>query len=283
VIHEASLRDRTSVRAPDYCFRWARSPASYVEAKKPSVDIAADIRPAYQLRSYAWTRTCPSPSSPISRSSPSTTASRAQGGGQPGVAARLLVRYETYPDRWDEIARSFPTMPCGGATMTPMPKPAGQAAALKRSTTSSWRRSRTAAALAAQHRPCAMPSSGCARSTMPLQQTIGPHHFPAHVRDRDIEPYEQLKAPWPGRAPMRADGALSPRRPALPTRALSLSAGKGARGSRCPLPLLGASMTKCWPRSSAHLYYPHSPYAFRVLSADILGNVYERFWAASSA
>ena len=47
VIHEASLRMRGSVTAPDYCFRVGTERKFFVEAKKPSVSIQEEIQPAY--------------------------------------------------------------------------------------------------------------------------------------------------------------------------------------------------------------------------------------------
>ncbi len=41
---------------PDYSFQYCKHLKFYVEAKKPSVTIKADRRPAFQLRSYAWNR-----------------------------------------------------------------------------------------------------------------------------------------------------------------------------------------------------------------------------------
>ncbi len=64
VIHEATLRGGGAtgggaVLAPDYGFRVGSEFKFYVEAKKPSVDIANRMPPAFQLRSYAWTADLP--------------------------------------------------------------------------------------------------------------------------------------------------------------------------------------------------------------------------------
>ena len=57
VIVEYNLRVAQRTKAPDYCFRAGAGGISFfVEAKKPSVDIHKDIRPAYQLRSYGWNK-----------------------------------------------------------------------------------------------------------------------------------------------------------------------------------------------------------------------------------
>ncbi|MCX6841011.1 MAG: restriction endonuclease subunit M, partial [candidate division WOR-3 bacterium] len=43
-----------ATKAPDYCFRIGGMRKFFVEAKKPSVNIASDSGPAFQLRRYAW-------------------------------------------------------------------------------------------------------------------------------------------------------------------------------------------------------------------------------------
>ncbi len=57
VIHEDAIRIGGAVKAPDYCFRIGGTRKFFVEAKKPSVDIAGDAAPAYplaQFTSEAW-------------------------------------------------------------------------------------------------------------------------------------------------------------------------------------------------------------------------------------
>jgi len=108
VIHEASVRVRGSVHAPDYCFRVGETPRFFVEAKKPSVDIATDIHPAYQVRRYAWTAKLPlsiltdfEEFSVYNCRVPPRPSDKA-------AAARLLyAQCGEYADRWDEIASVF--------------------------------------------------------------------------------------------------------------------------------------------------------------------------------
>ena len=54
VLHEAGLRSGGSVKHPDYSFLAGARRAFYVETKKPSIHIANAIEPAEQLRSYGW-------------------------------------------------------------------------------------------------------------------------------------------------------------------------------------------------------------------------------------
>ena len=59
VIFEDSLKVGGGTKAPDYCFRIGGMRKFFVEAKKPSVNIATDVAPAFQLRRYAWSAKLP--------------------------------------------------------------------------------------------------------------------------------------------------------------------------------------------------------------------------------
>ena len=59
VIHEDAIKIGGAIKAPDYCFRIGGTRKFFVEAKKPSVNIAEGIGPAYQLRRYAWSAKLP--------------------------------------------------------------------------------------------------------------------------------------------------------------------------------------------------------------------------------
>ena len=54
VVHEDSLKIGASTKAPDYSFRIGGNRIFFVETKKPSVNLAKDPAPAYQLRRYGW-------------------------------------------------------------------------------------------------------------------------------------------------------------------------------------------------------------------------------------
>jgi type I restriction-modification system DNA methylase subunit len=54
VVHEQSLDVEGATKAPDYAFRIGETIKFFVEAKKPSVDIGSDPKPAFQLRRYSF-------------------------------------------------------------------------------------------------------------------------------------------------------------------------------------------------------------------------------------
>jgi type I restriction-modification system DNA methylase subunit len=59
VVHEQSLDVEGNTKAPDYAFRIGGTMKFFVEAKKPSVDVGSDPKPAFQLRRYAWSAKLP--------------------------------------------------------------------------------------------------------------------------------------------------------------------------------------------------------------------------------
>src|SRR6266851_2415056 len=59
VVHEPSLEEEFSSRAPDYSFQPGGQLKFYVEAKKPAVNLDRDPGPAHQLRRYGWTKQLP--------------------------------------------------------------------------------------------------------------------------------------------------------------------------------------------------------------------------------
>ena len=59
VIHEDAIKVGGATKAPDYCFRVGGTRKFFLEAKKPSVNIAQDEAAAFQLRRYAWSAKLP--------------------------------------------------------------------------------------------------------------------------------------------------------------------------------------------------------------------------------
>ena len=54
VVHEDAIRIGGVLKAPDYCFCIGGARKFFLEAKKPSVDIKGEPAAAFQLRLYAW-------------------------------------------------------------------------------------------------------------------------------------------------------------------------------------------------------------------------------------
>lgn len=59
VVYEDRVKVGGATKAPDYGLRLGGVRKFFVEAKKPSIDLRLDSRPAYQLRRYAWSAKLP--------------------------------------------------------------------------------------------------------------------------------------------------------------------------------------------------------------------------------
>jgi hypothetical protein len=59
VVYEDRVKVGGGTKAPDYGFYLGGQRKFFLEAKKPSVDLAGDVAPAVQLRRYAWSANLP--------------------------------------------------------------------------------------------------------------------------------------------------------------------------------------------------------------------------------
>ena len=108
VIHEDSLEDEGSLKAPDYAFRIGTTRKFFVEAKKPAVDIRYAIHPAYQLRRYAWNAHLPlSILTDFEELAVYDCRTRPDPKDSAATGRVMLFTFEEYLTRWNEIAQIF--------------------------------------------------------------------------------------------------------------------------------------------------------------------------------
>ena len=108
VIHEDALKVGGATKAPDYCFRVGGTRKFFVEAKKPAVDIAHDIHPAYQLRRYGWSAKLPlSILTDFEEFAVYDCRIRPKQGDKASTARTMYCTFDTYVEKWDEIASIF--------------------------------------------------------------------------------------------------------------------------------------------------------------------------------
>ncbi|MBC8174059.1 MAG: restriction endonuclease subunit M, partial [Candidatus Marinimicrobia bacterium] len=108
VIHEDSIKVGGSTKAPDYCFRIGATRKFFLEAKKPSVDIAEDIHPAYQLRRYAWSAKLPlSILTDFEEFAVYDCRIKPLKADKASTARIMYLTYKEYEDRWEEITEIF--------------------------------------------------------------------------------------------------------------------------------------------------------------------------------
>ncbi|MGJ3242831.1 MAG: type I restriction endonuclease, partial [Opitutales bacterium] len=108
VIHEDAIKIGGYTKAPDYCFRIGGTRKFFLEAKKPSVAIKSDDKPAYQLRRYAWSAKLPlSVLSDFEELAVYDTRIRPAVKDGPAKARTFFCTYGDYVEKWDEIAAIF--------------------------------------------------------------------------------------------------------------------------------------------------------------------------------
>ena len=280
VIHEDSIKIGGNTKAPDYCFRIGGARKFFLEAKKPAIDIKHDTSPAYQLRRYAWSAKLPL--SILSDFKEFAVYDCRVRPGKEDQAATARVRYLTYDqyeEKWDdEIAAIFSKEAVlkGSfdkyAETNKKKKGTAEVDDVFLNEIELWRK-HLAQNIAQRNTELSQAALNYA-----VQQTIDRIIFLRICEDRGIEPYGQLQALQNGaniyarlceifhRADDRYNSGL-----------FHFSEEKNRHEPPDRLTLGLHIDDKPLKEIFKHLYYPDSPYEFSVLSADILGQVYEQF------
>ena len=278
VVFEGTFRIDDQANAPDYTFRIGEIRKFFVEAKKPSKSINLDQEPAHQIRRYSWTAKLPLGivtnfhefAVYDGRIPPKTTDKAA-------YARLTYLTYKDYLSRWDEIANVFSHDALWKGSFDKYaeqaPKMAGTAEVddqfLKQ--IEEWRRV-LAHNLALRNR------LEVTELNYAVQTTIDRIVFLRICEDRGMESEGQLLGLLNGHniygrllklyydADEKYNSGLfhfreEKARPESPDRFT---------------PGLAVD-DKVLKEIISGLYRPKSPYAFSVISADILGNVYEQF------
>lgn len=279
VIHEDSIKVGGMTKAPDYCFRIGGVRKFFVETKKPAVNLKDDVDPAFQLRRYAWSARLP-----LSiltdfeefvvydcRVKPDKT-------DKPSIARILYLNYTEYSQRWDEIASTFSRDAVLKGTFDKY----AESSKAKKGTAEvdtaflkeieSWRD------MLARNLALRNPDLAQHDLNFAVQRTIDRIIFLRICEDRGIERYGRLMALQNGdrvyarlceifhRADERYNSGL-----------FHFQKEKGRSESPDTLTPNLTIDDSALKDIIKNLYYPDSPYEFSVLSADILGQVYEQF------
>lgn len=108
VIHEASLDIEGATKAPDYAFRIGGTRKFFVEAKKPAVNIQYDIHPAFQVRRYAWSaKLSLSILTDFEEFAVYECRSKPNRDDKAATGRVMFLKYDQYVEKWDEIAAIF--------------------------------------------------------------------------------------------------------------------------------------------------------------------------------
>jgi type I restriction-modification system DNA methylase subunit len=278
VVIETSQEVEGSARKPDYVFRAGGIQKFFVEAKKPSVNIETDPSPAFQVRRYAWSAKLPlSILTDFEEFAVYECRNKPSEKDPSGTGRIELLHYKDYRTRWDWIAETFSheavykgsfdrytggikgkrgTMEVDDAFLQEI---------------EDWRDKLA--------RNLALRNSSLTTSELnyTVQMTIDRIIFLRICEDRQIEPEDRLKNICSGEGIYPELVNLFRQADARYNSGLfHFNTEKGQSSSPDDLTPTLAIDDKVLKEIVNSLYYP-SPYVFRVLPADILGQVYERF------
>jgi len=278
VIPEDAIRVRGAPKAPDYGFYVGGARKFFVEAKKPSVNLAGDISPAFQLRRYAWSAKLPlSVLTDFEEMALYDCRFEPKKEDGPRTARLNFLTYEQYPERWEEIASIFSKE----AVLSGSLEKYAEETKRKRGTETvdsaflkeieGWRSS-LARELAAHN------DLNRRQLNYAVQMIIDRIVFLRMAEDRGIEEYGRLLGIIEGygvygrlrtlfkQADNRYNSGLFHFRPERDR--------KEDPDTLTPTLAIGDWLLRGIIQD---LYYPESPYEFSVLPVDVLGQVYEQF------
>jgi len=279
VVHEDQLRVGDATKAPDYCFRVGGTRKFFLEAKKPSVAVKNEPAPAFQLRRYAYTAKLP-----LNILSDFEEFAVYDGRckphkDDPAATARIFYcTFRDYVEKWDWIASIFSR----DAVLKGAFDKYAESTKAKRGTAEfdvdflatieGWRLD------LARNLALRNPKLTQRELNFAVQRIIDRIIFLRICEARGIEDHGRLQA--------LVNGARIYPRLAELFQAANVRYNSGLfhfqpePGRREPPDelTLGLEIDDKLLRDLLRgLYYPDSPYAFEVISADILGQVYEQF------
>ena len=277
VVHEDAVKVGRATKAPDYSFRIGGARKFFLEAKKPSVDIRHDTHPAYQLRRYGWSASLPlSILTDFEEFAVYDCRIRPIKTDKAATARIMYLTYDQYLDRWADLVDIFSPESIRRGSFDKFvysSKKKRGTAEVDDAFLAEIERWRDALA-----RNIALRNSLTQRElNFAVQMTIDRLIFLRIAEDRGIEPYGQLQA-------LQKIGNVYTQLQTIFQQAddrynSGLFHFKGEKGRDDP-DLLTPHLNiddKVLQDIFKNLYYPDSPYEFSVLSADILGQVYEQF------
>ena len=282
VIHEASVRIHDGdgrIKAPDYSFRIGGKRKFFVEAKKPSVNLKDNISPAFQLRRYGWSADLPlSILTDFEELAVYNCSYEPQRTDRAAKARDDYFEYTGYVNRWREIAGLFSREAVANGSLDRY----AEQAAKKRGTLKvndaflkeieRWRE------MLARSFYLHNPELSQRELNTAVTRTIDRIIFLRIAEDRGIEPYGELATLTTGE---RVYARLIDRFRTADARYNSglfhFGHERGRPGHPDTLTPGLALEDTTLKHILRNLYYPDSPYAFDVMPAEILGQVYEQF------
>lgn len=278
VVHEDRVKVAGQTKAPDYSFRIGGQRKFFLEAKKPAVNIKENWEPAYQLRRYAWSaKLACSLLTDFEELAVYDTRIRPAALEKASIARREYIDYTQYESKWDFIHGTFSKdAVLRGEFDRYCDTKKGRGAELFDEAflaeIEDWRKS-LASNLALRNDSLDEPALNFS-----VQRIIDRILFLRIAEDRGTETIGQLQSLLNGDKVYDRLGKLFRDADARYNSGLFHFAIDRDR-DEAPDTLTPALEIddKTLKEIISALYYPKSPYEFTMVSADILGSVYERF------
>ncbi len=280
VVQQYKLSIGGTSKAPDYLFTIGGSPAFFVEAKKPSVDISQAKEPAYQLRRYGWNKKEVDVSilTDFEEFSVYDCRIKPDANDEPHVGRIARYTYKHYLTHWDEIESFFSRTNVEKGSLDKLLKEKA-IKGVKETVDESflklieqWRE------LLAKNIAPRNTSLDNKQLNFVVQQTIDRVLFLRIAEDRGIELPNQLQGLLNGANIYGRLTELFKRADQRYNSGLFHFRKEDGIDSEPDTLSLGIDIDdKVLKEIIINLYAPKSPYDFSAMPADILGQVYERF------
>ena len=279
VIHEDAIKIGGATKAPDYCFRIGSVKKFFVEAKKPAVNLKDDVSPAFQLRRYAWSAKLPlSILTDFEEFAVYDCRIKPVQTDKASTGRVLYFTYKDYPAKWDELVNIFSRE----AVLKGSFDKYAESSKLKKGTATvddaflneieDWRD------LLARNIAIRNPDLSQRELNFAVQRTIDRIVFLRICEDRGIEEYGRLQTQLNGtNVYKRLVQLFSQADDRYNSGLFHFQREKERHEEPDKLTPNISIDDKPLKDIINRLYYPESPYEFSVLSADILGQVYEQF------
>ncbi|MGF7118024.1 Eco57I restriction-modification methylase domain-containing protein [Methanobacterium oryzae] len=279
VIFEDSIKVAGGTKAPDYCFTLSGRRMFFVEAKKPSINLKDGIKPAYQLRRYAWSAKLPlSILTDFEEFAVYESRTRPKKTDKTSTGRIMYLTYKDFVEKWDEIHSifSYEAVRNGSfdnyAEGTKKKKGTQEVDAVFLSEIENWRE------LFAKNIALRNKELSVEELNYSVQQIIDRIIFLRMGEDRGLEKYGKLLQLlsnddiYEGFCEMCKDADAK-----YNSGLFYFNEEKGRNTTPDKLTLNLNIDNGVLRTIIKNLYYPDSPYEFSVLSPEILGNVYEQF------
>lgn len=277
VIHEDAIKVEGTTKAPDYSFRIGGQRKFFLEAKKPSVNLKDDLAPAYQVRRYAWNAGLPiSILTDFEEFAIYDTTVRPNSKDKASIARIFYCTFREYAEHWDYIVSIFSKDAILKGSFDKFTKDSKK----KKGTTAvdkeflkemeKWRTD-LAKNIALRN------SLDIHGLNYAVQATIDRILFLRICEDRQIEEYGRLqKISEKENIYKQLTQVFEQADEKYNSGLFHFRKEKGASSTPDEISLSLSIDDRILKEIISALYYP-APWVFSVISADILGNVYEQF------